>query len=149
MIGGKKPNKWLRSSWQLGIFIALGLIEAIANFGNYAWSQVVNDNTLGSEVTSPIPGDFLIEGGTTRGTNLFHSFSEFSIPTNGIAYFNNDLNIQNIITRVTGGFVSNIDGILSANGTANLFLLNPNGIILSPNAWLDIGGSFIGSTASS
>ena len=149
MIGGKKPNKWLSSSWQLGIFIALGLIEAIANFGNYAWSQVVNDNTLGSEVTSPIPGDFLIEGGTTRGTNLFHSFSEFSIPTNGIAYFNNDLNIQNIITRVTGGFVSNIDGILSANGTANLFLLNPNGIILSPNAWLDIGGSFIGSTASS
>ncbi len=151
VIGGKKGYKWQHLSWQAGIFIALGLIEAIASFGNYAWSQVVNDNTLGSEnsvVTSTQTGAFKIDGGAKRQTNLFHSFRLFSIPNNGSAYFNNELDIQNIITRVTGGFVSNIDGLIKANGTANLFLINPSGIIFGPNAALNIGGSFVASTAS-
>ena len=132
--------------------IFAGALWAVAVSGNYALGQVVGDNTLGDEnsrVTSPQPGAFKIDGGATRGTNLFHSFSQFSVPTAGSADFNNAPNIQNIMTRVTGSSVSNIDGLITANGKVNLFLINPNGIIFGSNAKLNINGSFMGSTANS
>ncbi|MGF1987824.1 MAG: filamentous hemagglutinin N-terminal domain-containing protein [Nostoc sp. ZfuVER08] len=127
---------------RLGILINLSFITNAS-----ALAQVTPDQTLGTQVTDIGLGSY-ISGGTTVGnTNLFHSFSSFSVPNNGGAIFLNDSNISNIFARVTGGTTSNIQGLIYAQGAANLFLMNPNGIIFGKNAQLNIGGSFVATTA--
>ncbi|RCJ18696.1 filamentous hemagglutinin [Nostoc sp. ATCC 43529] len=112
-----------------------------------ALAQVTTDQTLGTQVTENVPFYF-IQGGTTVGnTNLFHSFSSFNIPNGGGGIFLNDSSIINIFARVTGGKPSDIQGFIRTQGTANLFLMNPNGIIFGENAILDIRGSFVATTA--
>ena len=111
-------------------------------------AQVTSDETVNTQVTEN-GNTAEITGGETRGDNLFHSFQDFSVETGNEASFLNANDISNIFSRVTGGNISNIDGLISANGSANLFLINPAGIVFGEGASLDIGGSFYGSSASS
>lgn len=116
-------------------------------------AQLLPDDSLGSESSviklneviqnEPVT---LIEGGASRGANLFHSFEEFNIDTGQQVYFVDPGGIENILSRVTGNNISTIDGLLGVDGAANVFLLNPNGIIFGLNAELDIRGSFLAST---
>jgi filamentous hemagglutinin family protein len=106
----------------------------------------VSDNTLGTQVSGT--GTFDITGGVTRGQTLFHSFSDFSVPTSGQANFLNPVGNRDIITRVTGNVFSDINGLVNTNG-ANFFLINPNGIVFGPSATLNVGKAFVGSTANS
>jgi filamentous hemagglutinin family protein len=120
---------------------------------NYAIAQEVkpvSDNTLGAEssiIKHTSPQTYRIEGGATRGANLFHSFSQFHVGEGQQVYFANPLGIENILGRVTGIDSSKIFGKLGVEGNANLFLMNPNGIIFGNNASLDVRGSFVATTA--
>ena len=89
-----------------------------------------------------------ITAGTQRGGNLFHSFGHFNVLTGHSATFSGAADVTNIIGRVTGGSASTIDGMLrSTIAGANLFLINPSGVLFGPNASLDISGSFHASSA--
>ena len=90
-----------------------------------------------------------ITGGTRPGggPNLFHSFNQFSVAAGDVASFINPGGVSNVITRVmAGGFQSNIFGTIQVLN-ANLFFINPNGIVFGPAAHLNVAGAAYFSTA--
>ncbi|MEG3987637.1 filamentous hemagglutinin N-terminal domain-containing protein [Microcoleus sp. S28C3] len=139
--------------WQIGGCVAI-FGTLLVGGGEIANAQIVPDNTLGAErsVVTPkvnirgIPSD-RIDGGAIRGANLFHSFEQLSVLEGRGAYFRNPAGIENILSRVTGANRSDILGRLGVLGPANLFLINPNGIVFGPSASLDVQGSFLATTA--
>ncbi|NEO85356.1 MAG: filamentous hemagglutinin N-terminal domain-containing protein, partial [Spirulina sp. SIO3F2] len=89
-----------------------------------------------------------IQGGTQAGANLFHSFQQFGLNAQDIANFFSDASITNIFGRVIGGEPSMINGLLQVSGsTANLYLMNPAGIVFGANASLNVSGDFFATTA--
>src|SRR3990172_5078154 len=149
---GPTPRLWL-------------LMALLAALPAAAWIQglVVRDGTLGSgalEVgpgTDPLgqPANYLItpELGEQRGSNLFHSFARFGIGMGETATFTGPdpidapQSVSNVISRVTGGSESQIDGKLrSTIPGADVWLLNPSGVVFGEGAELDVKGSFHGGT---
>ncbi|HSL04500.1 MAG TPA: filamentous hemagglutinin N-terminal domain-containing protein, partial [Nitrospiraceae bacterium] len=124
----------------------VGNAEAVTN---------ITSSGLGTEVPLQPPSDgvYNITHGTRPGggPNLFHSFGDFSIGQGDIANFLNDsgLTTTNVIGRVTDGHMSNIDGIIQTTGfgNANLFLVNPSGIVFGPHGSFNVGGSVSFATA--
>ena len=148
---------WFRKSKPIGTTtLLLGMLLTSWCDRVSAQSTIVPDNTLGSESSQVrterniegLPSE-LIEGGAQRDNNLFHSFSQFNVEAGRGAYFANPEGITNILGRVTGDNVSEILGTLGVLGNADLFLINPNGIVFGENASLDVNGSFVGTTADS
>ncbi|MGJ3249112.1 MAG: filamentous hemagglutinin N-terminal domain-containing protein [Elainellaceae cyanobacterium] len=139
----------LKSLFSLWLLPVLSLSGWLSLMSQRASAQITPDATLGAESSRIRAVNQMrdsIEGGAIRGGNLFHSFEDFNIGEGREAYFANPAGIANILSRVTGSDVSDILGTLGVDGTANLFFLNPNGIIFGPNARLDISGSFVAST---
>lgn len=114
-----------------------------------AHAQVSLDGSMGpaGNLTGP---DYQIPDslGLTRGTNLFHSFSQFDIGKTESATFTGPDTIANIFSRVTGGEVSVINGLLKSEmPNADLYLFNPAGVLFGPNTTLDLPGAFFTGTA--
>lgn len=138
------------------VSIVFGVVTASESFAQMTTS--ITSSGLNTQISAPqqLPsGQTLhdITGGTRPGggTNLFHSFGEFSLGANNIANFLNQsgLPTTNILSRVTGGNPSSIFGTLQTTGfgNANIFLINPAGVIFGPTASLNVGGSVHVSTA--
>jgi filamentous hemagglutinin family protein len=124
------------------------LIAALL-FAGPVHAQIVTDGSVGPKVSlSGSSVDIGANLGTRLGDNLFHSFEKFGIATGQTATFTGPDTVKNVISRVTGGEISNIDGTLASRvGQADLYFLNPAGVIFGPNAQLDVPGSFHVSTA--
>ena len=114
-----------------------------------AVAEVVLDGSLGKSGSLAGP-NYAIDAalGTQVGGNLFHSFQSFNLSRDETATFSGDANIFNVIGRVTGGNPSQIDGTLrSTIPNADLYLINPAGLLFGATAKLDVLGSFHASTA--
>jgi filamentous hemagglutinin family protein len=112
-------------------------------------AQITTDGTLGPALSLPGP-DYQIGPnlGQQHGRNLFQSFQDFSLNRAESATFSGPNSVNNVISRVTGGKPSNLDGtIRSTIPNADMYFLNPYGIMFGPNARLDVQGSFHASTA--
>jgi filamentous hemagglutinin family protein len=144
----KESNLW----FQL-LLTALTTGFFTSGISSLVLAQVTSDGTTNTIVNQSGNNSNILNG-LEKGNNLFHSFGNFSVPTGGSATFDltNTPNITTIFSRVTGGNVSNIDGLirtLNSNNPVSLFLMNPAGIVFGKNASLNIGGSFVGTTANS
>ncbi|NER49744.1 MAG: filamentous hemagglutinin N-terminal domain-containing protein [Symploca sp. SIO1A3] len=133
-------------SWLLGI---LPIYCILAPSQTKAQSIIPAPDGTGTITTTN--GDQVdITGGSLsgNGSNLFHSFHQFGISQNQIANFISNPNIQNILSRVTGGEVSLINGLIQVSGSnANLYLMNPAGVVFGSGASLNVPASFTATTA--
>ncbi|MBT9315778.1 two-partner secretion domain-containing protein [Leptothoe spongobia] len=145
------PVKWFVAENALLVLRAVAIATALIHtFPQLTSAQVTPDGSLGTNPSVVVPESATrerIEGGVTNNTNLFHSFQDFTIETGQEVYFANPVGIETILTRVTGNTSSELLGTLGVLGAADFFLINPNGIIFGPDAQLDIGGSFVATTA--
>ena len=134
-----------QKSQDIGCVLLLYLFLSLASL-----AQISTDGSLDTpaqELTGP---DFIIHQGLGKpaGKNLFHSFDEFNIKADESATFTGDANIERVISRVTGGKVSDIDGLLKSDiADADFYFINPAGVLFGPNASIDIDGSFHVSTS--
>ncbi len=117
----------------------------------YAFAEISTDGSVGSaQILTTNDGQFSIgqELGSLRGSNLFHSFQQFNIEAGESATFTGDNSIQNVISRVTGGNESIINGILRSQvGSADFYFINPAGVTFSENAQVDVPAAFHVSSA--
>ena len=125
-------------SWAVGLTIGLFSIPTSA------WSQSVTSADDGTGTVVDTTGDqYDISGGTQAEANLFHSFEKLGLSEGEIANFLSNPDIENILGRVTGGDASFINGLIQVSGSdANLFLMNPAGIIFGENAQLNVPADF-------
>lgn len=132
-----------RQSFASGFALAFGL------FAGSAVADIVTDGTVGP--AQPLEGPYYhipAELGTVRDRNLFHSFEKFSLQADQSADFTGPDHIANVISRVTGGERSYLDGYLaSAMPNADFYFFNPAGVVFGPNAYLDLPAAMHFATA--
>lgn len=136
------------SSWLAGS-VALGVIALPAA----GLAQIRTDSSLGRAASSLSGPHFLIPEslGKLSGNNLFHSFQVFNVQTGESARFTTSTpGLANVISRVTGGSASQINGAVSlaaASGAPGFYFINPAGVTFGAGASVDVPGAFHVSTA--
>jgi filamentous hemagglutinin family protein len=138
---GGRPGFLCRAS-----FLTAALASLLPNC---LQAQIRTDGTVGAAMTLTGPHFQIPDSlGTIRGQNLFQSFQTFNLSSGQSATFTGPNSIANVFSRVTGGSVSSIDGLLQCTiPNANFFFINPAGVLFGPNAQVDVQGAFAVTTA--
>ena len=138
---GGRPGFLCRAS-----FLTAALASMLPNC---LQAQIRTDGTVGAAMTLTGPHFQIPDSlGTIRGQNLFQSFQTFNLSSGQSATFTGPNSIANVFSRVTGGSVSSIDGLLQCTiPNANFFFINPAGVLFGPNAQVDVQGAFAVTTA--
>ncbi len=134
----------MKALGQIRILIGITTIATLVS--PTAQAQIIRANDSTNTVVNTIGNQSNITDGTRSGANLFHSFQQFNLPT-GTANFVVPGGVENVLARVTGGSASLIQGTLKLDNKANLYFMNPAGIIFGKDARLDINGAFVATTA--
>lgn len=128
--------------------VALGAV--LLSAAPTAVAQAIPDGSTPNTRVVASGGTVTVDGGTIAGANQFHSFSRFNVGRGGVVDFvqSGPEAIDNVISRVTGGVPSFIEGALRVSiPDANLFLINPSGVVVAGDAVIDVPGAFHLSTA--
>ncbi|MBW4578700.1 MAG: filamentous hemagglutinin N-terminal domain-containing protein [Tildeniella nuda ZEHNDER 1965/U140] len=134
---------------QINVLLTAAVLSSAIGVEQLQAQIVPNLGDTGTIVT-PVGNRLDISGGTLSGdnSNLFHSLSQFGLTQSQIANFLSNPSTRNILVRVTGGEASRLDGLIQVSGSnANLFLMNPAGVVFGSSATLNVSGSFIATTA--
>jgi filamentous hemagglutinin family protein len=125
----------------------IGLLFATTS--SLALAEVSTDGTIGRKTTTSAKHARIAQVlGKKAGRNLFHSFEKFGVLKDGSVTFEGDASLKNIISRVTGGQRSEIYGKLASEApNADLWLINPKGVVFGKGASLDVKGGFHVGTA--
>ena len=137
------------STYHRAALATLPLIGFLTS-SNSAYAQIVPNSDRTSTVVDLINNDYDISGGHTSqdGENLFHSFEQFNLDAAQTANFLALPEVKNVIGSVEGGTTSTINGTLQiSDSQANLYLINPAGILFGPEAQLNLSGGIVATTA--
>ncbi|NJO20342.1 MAG: filamentous hemagglutinin N-terminal domain-containing protein, partial [Spirulinaceae cyanobacterium RM2_2_10] len=135
-------------SWMLGL--AAACCAVLVGDRALAAPLITPANDGTGTIVMPNGDRIDILGGSFSGdgANLFHSFQQFGLDAGQIANFLANPSIQNVLARVVGGDPSVINGLLQLSGSdANLYLINPAGLVFGPSASLNVPGDFFATTA--
>jgi len=142
--------------WQYTLALWL-LVSPHLILSAFAADGIATDGTVGPPArilsTPNTTADAVIQqsDGTTVGQNLFHSFSKFNVESGQTVTFteNSPNTLDNVISRITGGSSSEINGLLRSTpgGHADFYLINPAGVLFGQNARIDVPAAFHASTA--
>jgi len=148
-VSGIRADKGFLSTYPKAYLTLLPLL-GLAITATKASAQIVS---AGDETATAVEAEdnrFDITGGQLSNdeANLFHSFEQFDLSAEQTANFETIPSVQNVIGSVRGGKASTIDGALQISGSsANLYLMNPAGVLMGPNAHLNLSGGFAATTA--
>nr|VFK38472.1 MAG: filamentous hemagglutinin family N-terminal domain-containing protein [Candidatus Kentron sp. TC] len=153
-VGGGERISVFRGGWFNALLLHGLLLIAYTHVvtADIVTADIATDGTLGH------PGknfngqkNYLIPEtlGKRAGNNLFHSFHAFNIYKGKSATFTGASDIQNVISRVTGGTPSTINGVLRSEiGNADFYFINPWGVLFGADAQIDVPAGFhVGTSA--